>query len=626
MAKKKVPLDLGGFNWEAPDDGGPKGSSPDDDPFSKVFAPTNPRPRPTPIAVPPGDMDAGKWMDAEAENARARQLMGMRPSPTTGTYTAEMAARDREYIEEFARRQFEAMKVFEALKTQEPFFASRAHRRLLIGSNRAGKTLVAAMEIARAFCNQDPYHKYPEKDGRIIVCAQKLIHCGKVLWRKLANKGQMRMIRDPETGTFRAFRPFAEWDQKNKQLRVNAEPLIPGRYIADISWDSKKDRIPKTVYGTTGWEMSFFSSEMDPPNGWDVDIVWFDEEIENGEWLPEAMARLTDRNGVFIWSATPQHATVELLGLHEEADRQALQVELALSDGRPAPRRTCVEFTLLLDDNPHVDEEGKQAFSDSLTDEQREVRIGGVYAISQRKVYGEFRRSCSPGNHGVVAFEVPWDWTIYVTVDPGVKITAALFAALPPDARRLYLYDELYIPNCDARKFAHALKQKMDVRVAQDYIIDRRYGRARNPGTGKTTHDHYAEEMEKIGILSHYRKFGGFTLADDDIEGGITAVKRGLATDHTGEPYVKCVIDHMPMFWHEITRYAMKRDPKTGLMVHPDSGKYHLMDCFRYMMAYEPRYVAPPPSVMPINPAYAAYLKKQQKKRLQGHGHSISLG
>ena len=127
----------------------------------------------------------------------------------------------------------------------------------------------------------DPFKKFPEKHGRAIICAHELKHVGQVVWRKMGFAGAFKMIRDPETGMFRAFRPWAEWDRQHAQLVRPAPPLVPPRLIKDIAWENKKFRIPAGVFMTNGWEALFFSAEQKAPNGYDVDLGWFDEEIDN---------------------------------------------------------------------------------------------------------------------------------------------------------------------------------------------------------------------------------------------------------------------------------------------------------------------------------------------------------
>ena len=96
-------------------------------------------------------------------------------------------------------------------------------------------------------------------------------------------------------------------------------PLIDERAVKSIAWESKKLGVPKKITMHNGWEIVFYSSEGPPPNGVDVDLVVFDEEITQKDWYDEMAARLLDRSGRFIWSATPQDSSDSLLSLYERA-------------------------------------------------------------------------------------------------------------------------------------------------------------------------------------------------------------------------------------------------------------------------------------------------------------------
>jgi hypothetical protein len=81
----------------------------------------------------------------------------------------------------------------------------------------------------------------------------------------------------------------------------------------------------------------------------------------DGEWHPEMAARILDRSGRGIWSATPQAGTEQLFELHERAERDA---------NEPCP--SVEEFVILLADNPHIGEEEKrQVHRGPRSDEDR---------------------------------------------------------------------------------------------------------------------------------------------------------------------------------------------------------------------------------------------------------------
>ncbi|MCI0628573.1 MAG: hypothetical protein L0387_44150, partial [Acidobacteria bacterium] len=196
----------------------------------------------------------------------------------------------RKLVLEKANRQIEALNLYEPLPIQDEFHRCTAPERIIRGSNRSGKTLAACVEVARAVCGSDPYNKYPKENGRWFCVAKDGSQIGQVVWRKLGRPGAFKIIRDRQTGLWRAFRP---WDPEDADREREAKPapaLIPKRLIRGIAWENKKLDQPSVVTLATGWELSFFSSLSDPPTGSDVDGANFDEEIEGPTWYPEISA------------------------------------------------------------------------------------------------------------------------------------------------------------------------------------------------------------------------------------------------------------------------------------------------------------------------------------------------
>lgn len=494
---------------------------------------------------------------------------------------ASKAARAKAILEELASRRIEGLKLYEPLPVQAAFHASRAPEVLARGSNRSGKTLVAAVEVARAVTGQDPNGKYPLTNGRWFLVGKDGRHLGDVMFRKLFRAGAFRIIRDQQTRTWRAFRPWVPEDAARKKESKPAPPLIPERFIASIAWENKKLNVPSMVTLRNGWELSFFSSLGKPPKGSDIDGAWFDEEVVDKDWYPEIAARLLDRSGRFIWGATPEVGTDQLFELHERCEKERLQKE---------PQAE--EFFLLLADNPHVSEDQKQAFAEKLGDSDiAAVKVHGHFAISSTKVYPEFVRRI----HEVPYFEIPADWTRYAVVDPGHQVCAVLFAAVPPPPEReTYFYDELYIKHCDAATFGEKMRHKTAGQIFHAFLMDSHGGNITQVGSGRTVEEQYSEALKKNNVRSTKTGFG-FIWGSDDVEGGIEAFRSWLRIGETGKPRLRVLATRLENFIYEISRYHYKRDPDGTLTDKPNQKRAnHLMDAARYLASYDPHYYRPP--------------------------------
>ena len=421
------------------------------------------------------------------------------------------------------------------------------------------------------------------------------------------------------TGQWRAYRP---WDLEDvarvSQCRPSL-PLIPKRFIKDIAWEDKKKGIPKQVTLTTGWIVKCYSSEGKPPNGYDIDLWWFDEEIIDNDWYPEMAARVADRVGRGIWSATPQAGTDALFELHERAEKHS---------ALPVHKRKVEEFVILLKDNPHIGEEEKLDLADSLSSEQDyRVRIEGDFAVNAAKVFPEFDMRV----HGVAYRDIPHTWTRFAVVDPGRQICAVLFAAVPPPAdktgcNRVHLYDELYLPDCDADKFGQAMQRACSNQQFHAFVIDRHGSRVTDTGSGRDVETQYMVALKKYKVRSATTGHG-FAWGSDDKQGGVLACRSMLRVREDGTPQLAVLHDKLTNFEWEIKRFRNKRDANGNVTDDPvDRGRVHLMACFRYLAMHGPKYHAPRKAVTKTSPALLAIKAKNDRKRSREGSMQTWLG
>lgn len=573
--------------------------------------PRRQKPNVEPMPTMPGQLDPelfAKMLAEQKLEAQIRELEMFGPNYIAASKAAEAKA----IVAELARRQVESLRLYESLPEQERFHFSRARIRLLRGSNRGGKTLPAAVEVARAVCGFDPHGKYPKTDGRWFCVGKDLKHIGQVMWRKLGRAGAYKIIRDPITKQWRTYRPWEPQDLMRHSGARPAPPLIPPRLIEEIGWENKKEGIPNVVRLRNGWEISFFSSLGKPPQGSDIDGWWMDEEIVDPEWFPEMSSRTLDRQGVGIWSATPQSGTDQLYELHERAEKC-----MTLED------RPVEEFVILLKENPHIQEKEKRELAENLSEEDKAVRIEGDFAIITMKVYPSF----SMYVHGVDYQVIPQDWTRYMIVDPGFQVCAVLFCAVPPKefGDHIYLYDELYIHGCDAAKFGEQVSRKAVGQYFQAFIIDPHMGIHTEMGSGKTVSRQYSDALRRHNIASHTTG-NDFILGSDDVQAGLLAVQEMLRIRPDGTTRLRVLKDALPNFEYEIKRYHRKRE--NGVVIDkPDQRKRnHLMDDLRYMALYNPRWVKPRVGVAHASGAMKALRQKQARQRQKSGGNHVNLG
>jgi hypothetical protein len=489
-----------------------------------------------------------------------------------------------EIIQEIHGRQYETLKLYVPMPIQNDFHMSDAHIRIIRGGNRSGKTTAAMTELAYALTGQHPVpDRYPPRGLRAIVVAKDLDKIASVIWRILGMPGAFRLTDDPFTGLPRLEQP----GDKEARLKFrDAPPLIPRRLVKAIQWVSLKASQPKKLFLTNDSECSFYSSEADPFSiqGVKLDLAIFDEEVKNESWFPEALARLVDRGGRFVWSATPQTGTQKLydLSLKAAEDRE-----------HHAEHPLIEEFTITLLDNPYISEQDKEMFLLSLDDEEQvKIRVHGEHAITGFKVYAPmfFPR----GIHSVNPFPVPHDWTRFASIDPGAQVAAVLFGAVPPlkvpkdpevdpalFGDFLYCYEEIHLKRCDAAKLADAFARHSSGQILHTILIDHHGGQLTEIGSGKTPEQQYRDAFKaaKIPVPQVGRYF---TWGSDDLNGGILRVKEFLRDRPEIGPKLRILRGACPELISSISRYQW-RVINNQITDKPLQRGVDLCDCLRYL-------------------------------------------
>ena len=523
-------------------------------------------------------------------------MIGM--PPLIGASNAASEKRLRDLVIEKYRRQQEPLKLYRPLAQQRAFHESQAFIRLVVGSNRSGKTLISAIEFARAVLNLDPYCKYP-KEGTVYVVGKSLAHIADTIYRKLCKPGFLRIIQRDD-GDWEVYQPWRADHLERYAESKESGPLIPKRFIKRIKFeDVGKDEISSITF-TTGWTARFFSARGLLPQGAPADLVWLDEEIvdsQDGPWVPEMIARLTDKKGRMIWSATPQNGFANLLEMSDKADRQ---LEMYLANSKDNPKPDVVRFDLKIEENAYQDREAVDRFRRSLSDDEAMVRFGGMSMANSIRIYPEW----SLTTHGIpLPRRLPKHWTRYAIIDPGANICAVLFCAVPPpeESPRGLLtciaYDELYMPQCNAAVFAAGMYDKTQGLVFEAFLIDGHGARPTEAGSGLSIEAQYSRALENRKVRS-IRTGTGFIYGNDDRMGGILRVHEFLMSRQDGRPRFLIATDPADpsrpwcqMLHSEMTKYRKQRSGNFILDTPHDRGPTHLCQCVRYICSFDPQYV-----------------------------------
>lgn len=466
----------------------------------------------------------------------------------------------------------------------------------------------------------------PLRDGLCMCIGYDFQHVGQVMFRKLFKPGAYRIIKDKDTGEWRPYEPDGADKGVYRSETKPAPPLIPKRMIAPggIAWYRKKEGIPKSVKLVNGWQINFYSSESDPPQGHSANLAWVDEEMDKESWYEEIARAMTDETGYFIWSATPHVGGEALIDIHNRAERDRLK-----------PNAMTREFFLLIHDNQHISNADKQDLIEKYKDnpEAYRTRILGQFAAKAFKVYSEFHID----RHGfdldkLPNGQIPADWCRYAFIDPGTQVCAAGFAAIPPPGspwqRRIYVYRELYVTNATPSSFAREFEIATRGEHFHCWLFDMRMGRVSTVGTEESVEMIYRKALAKVATGSMLTLPDGGHQAEvvscwdrvtekmfipgvDNPRAGIQAVKEALSVNSvTGVSYICFARGRLPNMEMEFAKYHNRR-VKGVVIDEPIKKNDHLMDGLRYLVCYRPEYHKPP---QPQKPKTRIYNRLEEKR------------
>jgi len=559
--------------------------------------------------------------------------------------TFEERKRCLELQEELMRRKEESLRLWRPLPLQELFHRSRASERIIRGGNRAGKTLCAAVEVARAATGTDPHGKYPtDRPLMIWVIGFNENHLGRVIHLNLFRHGAYNLIRDLHDGEVRAWNPFDPADLAREKERFPSPPLIPQRLITSESWVNKGERIFSVIRlhedgpmaGTEIWGFSSMSQQA--PMGNKVDLIWIDEDIKYSRHVAELQARLSDTRGKMIWAAFPYNNNDALVDMSERA---AVQREAWEQEKKPP---NVEEVVLTFRDNPFIPEEEKAKRYEGWDDDEINARDLGQFGVDNILVYPTFNKGIHglprtawgeeviQAKHPIEAVllngQLPLDWCRYMSVDPGHTLCAVLFAAIPPPEFGDFcvIEDELYLKNCDAAKFAEKVAEKVEGRYYEAFIIDDPGSRQTNAATGKTVREQYSDDLRKRRVASRITGHG-FIPGSMEIEARCSTVRRWLRVRTDLTTKFRYVVGRCPNLVNEFGKYKKERDSKGNIGDKPASRNFsHAMNALEYLAHYEPKYKKPEPPRAQRNPVLNILDSWRESNKKQVGADFINLG
>lgn len=558
---------------------------------------------------------------------------------------------DRLAIESLLRvmdkREREALKLYEPMPWQDKFHAETCPMLIVQKANHVGGSVCGCIEDARAVLGRDPYHKYPEQDGILMLLGFGENHIGRVFHKYLFRPGAFDIIRDRETKKWRPYRPWPhdvqlldKWgDLDREEEKFPAPPLIPESMVEAIAWVKKPLRVFAEARLKTGWQIYALNSAGDfgQAQGFRVNLIHIDEDLATAGWGAELVGRMS-RGCLLRWTALPHTRTDDITSMIDQAEAQ---------EGRPNP--TVKKLKVTIYDNVYLDEETRELKVTSWKAQGEDVyrkRALGELTTDSVQMYPTFSEQL----HDAIRFlsdedkqveqdgglprhpvqkiltermgQPPPDWTRYVTFDPGFTVGAAVFWCVPPP--QVYgdykiAYDELHIERCTADAFGRAMEMKCKDAEFQDFIIDMHGASLRQMASGVLPLYQYEEALRKVGVRSLARGFR-FTPGSDDVKGREMMFRSWLDVNADGWPKFMIVAKRCPHTCRSIRNFKKRTTRVQGKDVAIDEGNrrgdVHNVECCEYGAAHGLPYIKPPVKRR-SSPVVERVLAQRKKKALR---------
>lgn len=552
-----------------------------------------------------------------------------------------------------ARNRLDALELFRPTSYQEPVVLSEASEIGVFGGTRSGKSVIVAAMMA-AYLRNKPItfadgskHQVREEAWKnrptvLWLVGLQLNHIGQTLHRLLCRAGAFEIVRDPQTGLWRAWQPgrIPGDDLIPPDQRKPAPPFLPPSCIVKETWENKAEYKFTSLETTDGSMVYGFASSGDVKRGDPVNRIWVDEEIKFSDHYAEWMSRLSDRKGRILWTSWPDIKTPALLRLYN----RAIEQEEEFARGHRT-KLDVQRFRFIGSESPFIDKDEIRKRAEGWTETERRARDFGEFVVDTIQTYPEFNRQVhvvsfgesNPLNDRITEamaklnWNVPADWTVDLILDPGTRRPALLWGAVPPpefwdgDQPSYVVFRELAVPRINAYEMAQRAMAADPGRRYSRFIIDRKGGDQTPMGFAWSVHTQYAKEFERVGLRCQMT--GSMFMPGDHVwvTRSMKLRRWFVVSPLTGRAPLRIVSHACPELIRQLEG-NVRAVSKEDVQDKPAEGQIQdVMVCLEYWAGSDPRYLpqtAPDTIGSPVMQAYLA--EKEFFSGLQGRRTSSS--
>lgn len=401
---------------------------------------------------------------------------------------------------------------------------SQHSQRAFIAANRTGKTLAGAFEVACHLTGE-----YPKWwAGRKFLNAVDFWASG---------------VSNQSTKEIQQFELLGD-------LSDIGTGTIPKEHIIKVTKKPGVADAVETVFvkhrsgGTSKCTFKSYEQGRDSFQGTKKQGIWLDEEPKDRGIFTECLTRTMDKYnpGIIICTFTP------LFGLSDVVMSFLPDGKLPVGGIDPnAPYKFVTQVSW--EEVPHLDEKQKAEILATYSVHERAARSKGIPSLGAGAIYPycEDEIVVSP-------FAIPSFWPKVYGMDVGWNRTAAVFLAMNPDTRQVYVYSEHYQGAAEPIVHATAIKAR------GDWLI----GAVDPASKGKSQVDgrQLFNLYEECGLL--------LEVADNSPEAGILKV---------GQMFIAGQLKIFSTCTNLIEEYRVYRRDENGKIVKK---KDHALDALRY--------------------------------------------
>ena len=455
------------------------------------------------------------------------------------------------------------------------FHNSKAHIRAVLGGNRSGKTTCGAVEFLWHITRQYP-DWYP--DEMKYTRAVK----GRIFCEDFSKSGARVIV------------PALE-DWLDLEL-IKSKKKNPMGF--PIYWEMKN--------GST-FEILTYEQKTQQYEGWKGDIAWFDEPPPRDKYVASTRG-LVDSGGRCWLTLTP----LSQPWIHDEIVAGADGVDTFSIGMDIRDNLIRVEDGV---EHGHLSEASIKLFEKKLKPEEREARIHGKFLHLTGLVFKQF----DPNMHVIKDMEIPAHWTRYMAIDPHPRTPTAVLWMAVDEQENFFVYDEMFLADMDAKEIANAIKAQEGTEPAKLRYID--------PAMDK---DHAL--AGGFNIRKELMRYGIYTIrANNEWEYGKDALDRAITpkwNPFLGQeaPQLRIIGSDCPRLIWEITHYVWETNPILDAdkqkRQKPTKKDDHMMDCLRYILAANPRFLPEENDEVIAQPTYKGEYTKHPAANPERTGNS----